>query len=85
MRQHIRILQRVALRLSGGGFLHLKDVPIDTRDAHRNIVQMQLRLPKGDIDADVGIAPITLQNALANLLKLINITHITHAFYLKPA
>ena len=45
VRQHICVLQRMALRLSGRGFLDLKDVPIDARNRHRNIVQMQL--PKG--------------------------------------
>ena len=85
VRQHICVLQRMALRLSGRGFLDLKDVPIDARNRHRNIVQMQLRLPKGDINTDVGIAPVTLRNALPDLFKLINITHHTHAFYHKPA
>ena len=85
VRQYIRILQRMALRLPGRVFLHLKDVPVDARDLHRNIVQMQPRLPEGNIDADVGIAPVTLRNALPDLLKLINIIHHTHAFYHKPA
>ena len=56
MRQHIRILQRMALRLT-----------------------------EGNIDADVGIAPVTVRNALPDLLKLINIIHHIHAFYHKPA
>ena len=85
MRQYIRILQRMALRLPGRVFLHLKDIPVDARDLHRNIVQMQPRLPEGNIDADVGIAPVTLRNALPDLLKLINVIHHTHAFYHKPA
>ena len=54
------LLQRMALRLPGRVFLHLKDVPVDARDLHRNIAQTQLRLPEGNIDANVGIAPITL-------------------------
>ena len=85
VRQHIRVLQRMALRLAGRGLLHLKDVPVDARDLHRNIVQVQPWLPEGNIDADVGIAPVTLRNALPNLLNIVNITHHTHAFYHKPA
>ena len=85
MRQHIRILQRMALQLPGGGFLHLKDVAIDARDLHRNIVQMQLRLPQGNIDADVRITSVSLQNALPDRLEIINITHNAYAFYHKPA
>ncbi len=42
----------MALRLPGRVFLHLKNVPVDARDLHRNIVQMQLRLTEGNIDAD---------------------------------
>ena len=85
MRQHIRILQRMALRLPGRIFLHLKDVPVDTRDLHRNIVQMQPRLPEGNIDADFRITSVSLQNALPDLLEIINITHYAYAFYHKPA
>ena len=85
VRQHIGILQRMALRRPGRDFLYLKDVPVDARDLHRNIVQMQPWLPEGNIDANVWIAQVTLQNALSNLLKLINIIHHTHAFYHKPA
>gem|GEM_PF-4327013 len=60
VRQHIRILQRMALWLPGRVFLHLKDMPIDARDLHRNIAQMQPWLPERHIDADVGIAQVTL-------------------------
>ena len=83
--QHIRVLQCMALRLAGRVFLHLKDMPLDARDLHRNIVQMQPWLSEGNIDADVGVAPVTLRNAPPDLFKLINFTHHTHAFYHKPA
>ena len=46
---------------------------------------MQLRSPEGNLDTDAGIAPLTLQNALPDLVKLIIIAHYTHAFYHKPA
>ena len=46
---------------------------------------MQPWLPEGHIDADVGVAPVTLRNALPDLFKLINFTHYIHAFYHKPA
>lgn len=85
MRQHIRILQRIAPRLPGQGFLDLKNVTIDARDLHRNIPQLQPRLPKRDVDADAGISLVTLGYALPNLLKLINFAHLAHAFYHKPA
>lgn len=82
--QNIRVLQRMAHWLPGGIFLHLKDAPIDACDRHWNIVQMQLRLLKGNIDADVGIALITVQNTFPDLLKFINITHHITLYVTNP-
>ena len=85
MRQYILILQRIALWLPGRGIFDLKDVPIDARDLHRDIAQMEFWMGDGNIDVDVGIAPVTLRDVLSDLLKLINITHSTHTFHHKPA
>ena len=58
--QHVRVLQCVTLCLSGRVFLNLKNMRIDTRDCHRNIVQLEFWLDHRNIDADLGLALVSL-------------------------
>ena len=73
------------LCLPGGVLFNLKDMSIDPCDLHRDITQMELWLGDGNIDADFRITSVSLQNALPDLLEIINITHSACAFYHKPA
>ena len=73
------------LCLPGGVFFNLKDMSIDPCDLHRNITQMELWLGDGNIDTDFRITLVSFQNALPDLLDIVNITHNAYAFYYKPA
>ena len=46
---------------------------------------MELWLGNGNIDTDFRITSVSLQNALPDLLDIVNITHYAYAFYHKPA
>ena len=65
--QHIGVLQSVPPGLRGGAVLNLKDMVIDTGDEDGDIVQTDLGLGNGNVDADPGILLIPLQNILSNL------------------
>lgn len=60
MCQYVRALQHMTLCLPGRGFLDLEDMSIDTRNFHRDITQMELRLGDRNIDADLGIPLVSL-------------------------
>lgn len=65
--QHIGVLQGVPPGLGGGAVLDLKNMVIDTGGEDRDIVQTDLGLGNGNIDADPGIVLIPLQNILSDL------------------
>ena len=46
---------------------------------------MELWLGNGNIDTDFRITLVSFQNALPDLLDIVNITHKAYAFYYKPA
>ena len=46
---------------------------------------MELWLGDGNIDTDFRITSVSFQNALPDLLDIVNITHNAYAFYYKPA
>ena len=73
------------LCLPGGVFFNLKDMGINPGDLYRDITQMELWLGDGNIDTDFMITSVSLQNALPDLLDIVNITHNAYAFYHKPA
>ena len=63
----------------------MKDMSIDPCDLYRDITQMEFWLGDGNIDTDFRITSVSLQNALPDLLDIVNITHNAYAFYHKPA
>ena len=73
------------LCLPGGVFFNLKNMSINPGDLHQDITQTELWLCDGNIDTDFRGTSVPLQNALPNLLNIVNFTHHTHTFYHKPA